>query len=155
METSDSILLSRIAKRIIVDDNGCHLWTGAVAIPGGYGFIKVQTVQTYVHRLVWRLANGPIAQGVYICHSCDVPRCCNIEHLFSGTPSENMKDMREKGRARYNMRDTGRRAKLTADEVEQLRHLRASGSTIAELVSRFGVKTRQIHHILSNESWPQ
>ena len=155
MESADSILLSRVTKRIVVDDNGCHLWTGTVQDPGGYGLIKVQRVQMSVHRIVWRLANGPIAQGIYICHSCDVPRCCNIEHLFSGTPSENMKDMQEKGRSRYNMRDTGRRAILTAEEVEQLRHLRAAGSKIAELVARFGIKTRQVHYILSNESWTQ
>ena len=51
-------------------------------------------------REAWVLANGPVPEGRYICHTCDNPPCCNPAHLFVGTPSENVKDAVAKGRWR-------------------------------------------------------
>lgn len=53
------------------------------------------------HRHAWELAYGPIPKGMVICHTCDNTRCVNISHLFMGTQADNMRDMREKGRAAY------------------------------------------------------
>jgi hypothetical protein len=51
-----------------------------------------------VHRLVWEEANGPIPDGLHVLHRCDVPACCNIDHLFLGTPADNLRDQIAKGR---------------------------------------------------------
>ncbi len=53
-----------------------------------------------VHRLVWELANGPIAEGLHVLHRCDNPSCCSPNHLALGTHAENMADKAGKGRAR-------------------------------------------------------
>ncbi len=50
------------------------------------------------HRLSYRIMIGPIDAGKYICHRCDRKGCRNPFHLFMGTPSDNMRDAREKGR---------------------------------------------------------
>jgi hypothetical protein len=62
-------------------------------------------VKVYAHRLAWEEANGPIPAGMYVCHTCDVPACVNVEHLFLGSQSDNMKDMAAKGR-HHNQRKT-------------------------------------------------
>jgi hypothetical protein len=37
--------------------------------------------------------------GKFACHRCDNPPCINPDHLFLGTPKDNMLDMYRKGRA--------------------------------------------------------
>ena len=43
-------------------------------------------VWEYVHRLVFILHYGSIAEGYDVCHLCHNRSCANIEHLFSATP---------------------------------------------------------------------
>lgn len=48
------------------------------------------------HRVAWEVTNGPIPKGISVCHRCDNPPCCNPQHLFLGTQSDNNLDMVEK-----------------------------------------------------------
>jgi hypothetical protein len=50
------------------------------------------------YRAVWERANGPIPEGMFVCHRCDNPRCVNVDHLFLGTAFDNNHDMIAKGR---------------------------------------------------------
>lgn len=89
---------------------GCWLWTGATF--KGYGLIRSggQGCPTHLaHRVSWRVHCGPIPEGLYVCHHCDNPPCCNPAHLFLGTQADNMRDCVSKGRQRHG--DTGLAAK--------------------------------------------
>lgn len=63
----------------------------------GYGIIGHNNVRA--HRLAWAAKYGAIPKGMYVCHSCDVRACVNVEHLFLGSNQENIDDKVRKGRA--------------------------------------------------------
>ena len=67
----------------------------------GYGATHIGRKYTLAHRasLVW--LRGDIPDGMFVCHRCDNPRCCNPAHLFVGTAQDNTDDMLAKGRARF------------------------------------------------------
>ena len=64
----------------------------------GYGKMWVGDKLMLTHRFAYEVAYGPIPEGMKVCHECDNPRCCNVKHLFLGTQSDNLADMRAKGR---------------------------------------------------------
>ena len=68
----------------------------------GYGFVGDRWADGMkAHRLAYQVAHGEIPKGLYVLHHCDNPPCCNPDHLFAGTPQDNVDDMRSKGRGRY------------------------------------------------------
>lgn len=82
----------------------CLLWTGP-RFPGGYGRItRRKDLRRYgtplAHRAAWIDAHGPIPDGLCIAHHCDQPACIRLDHLFTATHAENMRDKVAKGRAR-------------------------------------------------------
>jgi predicted HTH domain antitoxin len=60
------------------------------------------------HKVAWILTNGPIPNGLMVCHKCDNPPCCNPNHLFLGTQTENMQDALAKGRHGHGTTGRGR-----------------------------------------------
>jgi hypothetical protein len=130
-------------------DSGCILWAG-VKTRLGYGAFG--TPPKAAHRFAYELANGPIPNGLHVCHRCDNPGCVNHEHLFLGTRSENMADMRSKGRqcrgeAKYS-------SVLTEDDVREIRRRYADGGVFyKELAAAFGVSPPLICRIVNRKKW--
>ena|SRR3990167_1865586 len=137
----------------------CWLWTGA-RYGNGYGEISVSPGKNQAsHRVSWTLHNGVVPDGVFVLHKCDTRLCVNPDHLFLGTPLENVRDMMCKGRQVFGGRTSraGERnanAKLTNDSVRAIR-LRYSkgGVSQPELASEYGVSHTVISHLIRRKSW--
>ena len=79
-------LVERFWEKVQKTD-GCWPWAGVTARSTGYGYIWAHGRMNYAHRTAWLLTHGPILEGLWVLHHCDVPACCNPAHLFLGTQS--------------------------------------------------------------------
>ena len=79
----------------------CWLWKGSLG-RHGYGSLGVKVDGRWIaeraHRLSYRLFRGDIPTGMMVCHTCDVPRCVNPDHLFVGDSFDNIRDCVRKRR---------------------------------------------------------
>lgn len=92
-------------------------------------------------RLVWRYCKGPIGEGLGVLHTCDNPKCINIEHLFLGTQQDNTDDMIAKGRKIDDPEVGARRRKATAHLIKTLRD---KGYTDLQITMEYGLSTSTI-----------
>lgn len=129
-----------------VDKKGpteCWLWTGCL-YHYGYGQFNYEGA----HRFSWKLVNGPIPNGQYVCHTCDIPICVNPDHLFLGTAKDNFHDAIRKGRTPRG--ENQRSAALTEKEVIEI--FKSKEST-RELADSYLVTTQTIRNIWSGKCW--
>lgn len=144
-------------------DSECWEWIGSRA---KYGYGKFTRSYYVAHRLSWFLKNGPIPDGMCVCHKCDNPPCCNTNHLFLGTKPENNLDRHSKGRdakgvtsGRYTKPErTARgersgRVKLTDEKVIEIRRRRMDGETMRKLAKEFGVVKSVIGSLVKRKTW--
>lgn len=115
---------------------GCWLWKGCCA-QNGYGHVGYKGKIVSVHRLMWKLINGEISADLDVLHKCDCRRCCNPEHLFLGTASDNLMDASRKGRLRVNGKHPT--AKLSAEQVISVRQQLREGVAGRLLAKQYGV----------------
>src|SRR5579859_4620817 len=131
--------------------DGCWLWTGLIR-PDGYGATRFGGREEAAHRVAWRLFRAKIAPGISVCHRCDVRACVNPAHLFLGTPAENARDMRAKGRDRRGEKHGS--AKLTRAQVRRIRAMLAEDRMYASEIAReFGVSETTIRAIKTRRTW--
>lgn len=139
-----------------VDKNGsggCWLWIGALD-GSGYGSIAVNRIATKAHRYSWELHFGEIPAGLLVCHKCDVRNCVRPDHLFLGTPDDNMKDKKAKGRETHFYGEQNHSSKLTEEQAREiLAIVKASGETQTEIAKKFGVSRGMVGLIASAKNW--
>ncbi len=150
-----------MAKVSPIPVTGCWIYTGAVN-ESGYGIVgrgRRGEGNDRAHRVTYEHFVGPIPAGLFVCHHCDVPSCCNPQHLFLGTNDDNMADCWRKGRGSAPPRnphvvgEAHPGAKLTAEKVREMRALRRDGWTLQALADRFGVGDVTVHHVCRGNRW--
>ena len=146
-------------------DTGCWLWTGTL-LPSGYGQFRFDKQSARAHRASYELLVGEIPDGLCMCHKCDVRRCCNPEHLFIGTRDDNMKDAASKGRLpsstnhwtrlypeRMSLSQLTSGAKLSTDQVQQIKGLVCKRGDACLVAAQFGVSEAAVSRIVRGHAW--
>ncbi len=129
----------------------CWVWTGYCAV-SGYGKMKADDESVLVHRYSYELHNGPIPDGMFVCHTCDNPSCVNPAHLFLGTPADNSADMTSKDRQGHG--DRLPQTKLTETQVTEIRQRYARGGISQDaLASEYNVTRGCIAGITQRKNW--
>jgi hypothetical protein len=131
----------------VTKSSGCWEWTACLDFRG-YGAFSLDGGPRKAHRVAWELANGPIPDGMFVCHTCDNPACVRPGHLFVGTQTDNMADMSKKGRGRRG--EAHHNSKLTEDLVHWIR---ASNLTQAEMADWIGVNQSIISNARTKKTW--
>jgi hypothetical protein len=142
----------RFFARVKADDLfSCHIWQGAVTGRMGYGQIMVSGITVSVHRLAYVIVHGSIPDGMCLLHTCDNPRCVNPAHLIPGTKADNNRDKVAKHRSSSLPGESNPAAKLTNEDVIEIRKLRKSGLSGHAITKLFPVGSSQIKRILRGE----
>ena len=156
-------------SRTQVLENGCRVWLRHLD-RHGYGRLSIRELKSdghvygrlqSTHRHAFGLFYGPIPPGMFVCHRCDNPPCCEPLHLMLGNQKVNVRDCLAKGRRAPHPKGhhNGPRgeaqnfAKLNEASVREIRRLYAGGITSKELGERFGVGAKNIWYVVSRNSW--
>lgn len=145
----------RFWAKVDKQDGGCWPWTACTV--QGYGRIKIggrRGEQLDAHRLSYEMARGPIPSALVVMHSCDNRLCVNPAHLSLGTVGDNNRDRDQKGRCSTKQGQENLAAKLTEDQVREIRRLAAGRlRTQKEIAAAHGVSVRTIESIVAGKTW--
>ncbi len=132
-----------IKWRVQVDANGCWIWSGR-ANAQGYGVASRGAKKILAHRMSYQHFKGVIPQGNVVRHACDVRLCVNPEHLQAGTQADNNRDT--------SVRNRHGNAKLSNDDVIDIRWAHGLGATGSSLARAYGVTPTLISQIVNRKA---
>ena len=145
----------------IIPFSDCWYWAGSKN-NHGYGVLSVYNKNNWrikkdyaAHRLSFELHKGISNKSLLVCHHCDNKLCVNPEHLFLGTPADNMLDKVKKNRQSRRSFKESKYAKLSVEKVAFIRELFQKNPkySIAELSKQFGVSTSLLYKVKKGERW--
>ena len=157
-KSQNAPLAERFARHVgRANDVGCMLWLGK-RDRKGYGKTKDDDGKDmFAHRAAYLIAYGSIPDGLCVLHDCpagDYPACCNPEHLWIGTNSDNNRDAKAKGRNARGIHHG--MAKLNEETVRTIRRQWIAGGVLQkQLATQHGVSNTTVSLIVRNEIWKE
>lgn len=129
-----------------------------------YGKMHIQGKSYATHQFSYILKYGYYEKGLSICHTCDNGWCVNPDHLFTGTHTDNMRDMVKKGRLVVFKGEEHHNAKLTIHKVKEIRTIISNSliyngkvrrGVLKDLARKFNVGYSTIVDIRRNHRWKE
>jgi hypothetical protein len=104
------------------------------------------------HRAAFEILHGhePMPKGR---HTCDHPWCFNPYHVAEGTQAQNVADMMERGHHVAKKGSEHGGAKLTDEQVREIRSLYDSGIFQPQIAKQFGLCQTSVSRIVRRDSW--
>lgn len=151
------IYLDQLKKNIenkYIIQNDCWIWTGALG-NSGYGIMvltlngKKKTFRTHrvsyaIHHDCAEILFDDEIKKESICHTCDIKKCINPDHLVRADQLYNARDAQRK--RSYNK-------KLSEENVLGINQFIKEGYKDAELAKMYNVHPSTINLIRTNKRW--
>ncbi len=134
---------------ITADTERCWEWQGAKG-RGSYGISSYRNKTITAHRLAWFFVYEEMPK-LQVLHSCDNRICVNPNHLREGTNQDNVDD--KVNRNRQPMGEHHKNAKLTNNDVLQIRQLLSNRVLQVDIAKMFKVSTHTISAIKKGLRW--
>lgn len=134
-------LPDRFLEKVEVAGCGCHEWRSTIK-RDGYGSFWLNGQPTLAHRAAWLIFRGSIPSDRMVCHTCDNRRCVNLDHLYLGTASDNVRDKVERFPGLWGRQKYGPEVHAT------VRRLRARGLSQQAVADQVGVHQGTVSRIL-------
>lgn len=146
--------------RVTPNPDGCWEWQGGCNSTG-YGSVAWHGNVYTAHRIAAWLSGlvvSPSApessrESTHVLHKCDNRRCCNPDHFFLGSFTDNMKDAYGKRRKQQPKGQHHANAKLTNEQASEIRKRYAAGEFQIPLAKEYKVSQRAISLIVRGESY--
>lgn len=140
--------------------DGCWEWQGTCT-SAGYGCVSWHGRHYVAHRLAAYLSGmvdsiaAPLSSKTptHILHKCDNRKCCNPDHFFLGSFSDNQLDAYRKNRRAQPKGECHVNAKLTTAQVAEIRERYKNGELQIPLAKEYGVSQRCISLIVRGETY--
>lgn len=149
MQAVEPRFYSRITKG---EGDKCWIWNRAID-GREYGVLVVKGNPRKAHRISWELNNGPVPEGMVVCHRCDNKRCVRPDHLFLGTQRDNILDCLNKGRRVMPSGENNCASKLTGNQVREIIQKIEHGEGACKLAREYGVTIGAIYPIKKGRTW--
>lgn len=104
-----------------------------------YGGIGVEGTYVAAHRYIYERERGPIPDSLFLDHLCRNPGCVNPDHLDPVTNAVNCR--------------RGAKAKLTENDVREIRRRCASGEQQRPVAAAFGITQASVSLIVTRQQW--
>ncbi len=147
MQVTGMSVTDRIKPRLVETRNGC------LEMPGERrshhrSLIRRNGKWLILYRVLWAEKYGEISPKQHLCHKCDNPPCCNIDHLFLGDAKTNMADAASKGRTTRGIKNT--QAKLNDCQVLAIR---ADSRKAPSIGADYGISQWAVFDIKARRTW--
>jgi hypothetical protein len=146
---------SRLWSKVKRSARGCWLWTASLDSCGrgqiGCEQEDGKKKNFRAARVAFHYANGPIPGDKLVMHTCDNKRCCRPSHLVLGTKRQNTQDAYDRHLIPHSQRHHW--AKLTNQQVREIRALRDHGMKQQALADMFGCSRPTISVICARKVW--